>query len=103
MGKIETIEIPAVIRKMDIPKTREFHGKVNAQTWTPTEGGITYEPGELMFVVFAGARDARDGLFHGVYRFQRAPEGELDRIAFSELPDARQQQASVESEKDNGI
>jgi hypothetical protein len=67
------IEQGAKLTKADIKRTAPLMGCVNAERYNV--GDFAYLPGELRFIAFAGAINA-DGLFHGVYRFEKPGEDE---------------------------
>ena len=67
------IEVPAVIRKSDIEVYCRLRGCTNSEPLIVNREGFefTFQPRTARFATFAGALDQADGLYHGVYRFER--------------------------------
>lgn len=63
------IEVPAVIRKGDIPAYAVMRGHYNV---TPLSlSGVEHPAGSIRFATFAGSLNKSAGLYHGVYRFEQ--------------------------------
>lgn len=87
---------PATIRKADIAKYAAMQGKANRYSFVVNEQ--RYSPGTLRFVTFAGSHTA-NGLYCGVYQFERGDFHDAESVDFSALP--KYEPASYETLSDS--